>query len=280
MLALILTYHSHHVLSADYAENDHVALARDLEAIHRSGAKVVPLDELVDLVVEANPIRRMFYVRSRVVAITFDDGPEYDFRPMLHPQLGRFESFAHILTRFRASHREQNAAQATSFVIASPHARAVMERAFDRNYTYVGSGAMNQDWWNEAIDSGLIAIGNHSWDHLHPDLDRVAHSRQVRADFAQVDNATDANAQIADACHYISSATLGRMSPYFAYPFGHYCSYLTDEYLPSRGDELKLRAALTTEPRPLRWGENRWKLPRFTCGHHWTTPYELERILG
>ena len=93
----------------------------------------------------------------------------------------------------------------------------MIESTYDAAYTYVGRGAMTDAWWNGAIDGGLIAIGNHSWDHLHPALPRVAHSRQARADFTQVLSDEDAEAQIAAAGELIARRTRFRNAPFFAY---------------------------------------------------------------
>ncbi len=48
MRNIVLTYHSHHVVGADYARNDHVAMAIDLEIIGDAGFRIVSLDAMVD----------------------------------------------------------------------------------------------------------------------------------------------------------------------------------------------------------------------------------------
>jgi len=68
--------------------------------------------------------------------------------------------------------------------------------------------------------------------------------------------------------------------PYFAYPFGHFNDFLTKRYLPSRGRAAGIRAAFTTQPRPVSPTDNVWALPRFTCGHHWKSSRELANILA
>ena len=68
--------------------------------------------------------------------------------------------------------------------------------------------------------------------------------------------------------------------PYFAYPFGHCNDFLADVYLPRHGAQAGVRAAFTTEPRGLRAGDSRFRLPRLTCGHHWRTPEALLAILA
>jgi peptidoglycan/xylan/chitin deacetylase (PgdA/CDA1 family) len=280
MKSFILTYHSHHVVGPEYDRNDHVAFPLDLRLITEMGFRIVSLDRIVAAAagardVEAETIRGY-------VALTFDDGPAFDFEDFDHPVLGRQRGFVRIMEDFRAS--ELGARQpelcATSFVIASPQARRAMESSFDAQYTFLTPGSMTDDWWSPAIATGLLSIANHSWDHLHPGLSRVAHSRQVRTDFAQVTSVEDADAQIADAARFIAARTNGCVAPYFAFPFGHYNDFLTGEYLPTRGPAIGLRAALTTEARPVVPGDIVWKLPRYACGQHWSSSSDLGRILA
>ncbi len=169
---------------------------------------------------------------------------------------------------------------ATSFVIASADARRCIEETFDAEYTYLEPGALSETWWVDAIDTGLLTIGNHSWDHLHPALAQVAHSTQARADFAKVESFEDADAQIAAAGRRIGEITRGGASPYFAYPFGHYNRFLTDTYLPGRVAQTGVCAALSTTPEPVTRDSSIWCLPRFVCGHDWRSPEELTAILS
>ena len=140
---------------------------------------------------------------------------------------------------FRATEagRAQPDLAATSFVIASPAARRVMESTFDAEYTFLEAGALGDDWWAKAIDTGLIGIGNHSWDHLHPALETVAHSRQVRADFTQVSTSADADAQIREAMTYINARTDGRAAPFFRLPIRSLQRLPGRRLLPEQGKE-------------------------------------------
>ena len=178
-----------------------------------------------------------------------------------------------------AAGRRQPELSATSFVIASPEARKVAESTFDRQYTYLVPGALDDAWWNRAIDSGILDIANHSWDHLHPALPRTAHSEDARADFTRVVNDADADAQILAAARYLRERTGGRAAPYFAYPFGHWNDFLTRDYLPRRHADVDVRAAFTTEPRPVSADDSVYRLPRYVCGQHWKHPGELAAIL-
>ncbi len=274
----ILTYHSHHIAGPDYASNDHVALAADLRVIDAAGYRIVPLAELTDLFLAMQRGEALDPPQMRVVALTFDDGPEYDAVDYDHPSLGVQPSFLRILDEFAAGGRQAGAC-ATSFVIASPDARRCMEAATRSGPYHLHEGALNDDWWSDAIDSGRLAIANHSWDHLHPALPRVAHSRQVRGDFTSVDNAGDADLQIDAATRYIDRRTGGRAAPFFAYPFGQYSRYLVEEYFPRGISGHGIRAAFTVDARPLRPTEDRWSMPRYSCGYNWSTPGELAALL-
>ena len=264
---------------ADYASNDHVALRTDLPLIGEAGFHIVSLAELVERFCAEQSGRTP---AAPCVAITFDDGPEYDAVDHVHPRLGLQRSFLGILQDFAQSPESpaQRDICATSFVIACPAARKAMEDVTTTGPYYLHPGAMNDDWWSPAVDSGLLAIANHSWDHLHPALPRVAHSRQARADFTQVDNDQDAHAQIRDAAHYIDARTNGRASPFFAYPFGHYNRFLVDEYLPEDRARAGIVAAVTVDGRPLHVSDSVWTLPRFSHGYNWTTPDELRALLA
>jgi peptidoglycan/xylan/chitin deacetylase (PgdA/CDA1 family) len=245
--ALVLTYHSHHVAGPEYASNDHVALAVDLDVIDRAGFQIVPLTELVDRFLAA---KDGAVDQDRVCALTFDDGPEYDAVDHHHPTLGMQPSFLRIMQEFAASAggRRQPCVCATSFVIASPEARRCMEAATTSGLYYLHEGALNDDWWSGAIDSGRIAIANQSWDHLHPALAQVVHSRQAKGDFLQVDNERDADLQIDAATRYIDGRTGGRTAPFFTYPFGQYPPYLLDDYFPHGQN----RAGASSSSRPAR----------------------------
>ena len=277
MKAYVLTYHSHRILGTGYANNDHVALRADLEVVTANGCSIVPLDVIVERL-RAPAVESS----ARYVALTFDDGPSFDLEDVVHPEFGPQRSFANIMRDFRASSGPdaQPRLHGTSFVIASAEARLQMEQTYEREYTYVAPGSLGDGWWGQAIDSGLISIANHSWDHLHPGIRSVAHSQQARGDFALVTTFEDADAQILEAMRYIDARTRDRTAPYFAFPYGTFNAFLTDRYLPARAREIGLAAAFTTEPRPIVGGENVWCLPRYVSGHHWKSPQELERILA
>ena len=284
MKIVILTYHSHHVLGSQYANNDHIAFAEDLDLITSAGYRIKSLDHIVTTL-EA---RKRGFPKGgdqnfRYVGLTFDDGPVFDVEDFTHPIYGFQRSFLGVMRDFLTtpSGRKQPDLHATSFVIASPEARHVMESAFDEEYTFLSPGSLGDGWWEPAISSGLIAIGNHSWDHLHPALVDVAHSQRAHGDFRQVTTVEDADLQILQAARYIAGKTHGRAAPFFAYPFGHYNEFLTRQYMPDacRTAKIDLRAAFTVDPRPVTVAEDLWTLPRYVCGNDWKSPRDLLDIL-
>jgi peptidoglycan/xylan/chitin deacetylase (PgdA/CDA1 family) len=277
---LVLAYHSHHVVGDEYGLNDHLALAEDLELITTAGYRIVPIVDFVDSWGRWSRASGGVPQATQLIALTFDDGPVYDVADFVHPEFGQQRSFLNILRDFQAKHagNVQPDLHATSFVIASPEARSVMERTFDADYTYLGPQSMGDEWWTPAIETGMIGIANHSWDHLHPALRTVAHSRQVRADFRQVVTLEDANAQIAAASAFIAQRTGGKASPFFAYPFGHYNDFLVSSYFPQHATS-GVRAAFSIDPRPVVGQDSIWCLPRYVCGDNWRSPDELWRIL-
>ena len=275
MKALVLTYHSHNIAGNTYETNDHAALASDLRTLTRRGARVVPLDRVV-----AGLLEGMRGGAGLQVALTFDDGPSFDYADFEHPALGPQRSFLNILRDFRAEAgaAAQPELHATSFVIASPDARRAMERADDCGY--VGIPAWLTDaWWNDAIDSGLMAIGNHSWDHVHHAVESLAAAPEARDDFSRVETYEEADREIRQATAYIRSRTRGRCR-YFAYPFGHVNRYLAEEYLPMRRAEHGMAAAFAVGGRAISPDDSPWTIPRLVCGHHWRSPEELETLLA
>lgn len=159
-------------------------------------------------------------------------------------------------------------------MIASPEARATLDRT-----CIAGRDNWRDTWWSAAARTGILAIGNHSWDHLHPTLDHVAQRAQVKGGFAAVDVWTDADAQIRQAEGYIQRRTAGMASGLFAYPYGESNRYLVDEYFPHCQEQHRLRAAFRTGGEYVSSHTTRWNIPRFVCGEHWRSSDELRKIL-
>lgn len=264
----VLTYHSQIVTGNEYASNDHIALAGDLRLIHRLGLRVIPLLWLVEWLLGERELDI-----ENCVCISFDDGADSDVHDLNFPRFGTQRSFLNIMVDFQTEFgdRAQPSLHATSFVIASPEARAAMDR-----HSLFDQGWMNQDWWAEAYNSGLMTIGNHSWDHEHPDLAHIGGTPS--GNFFCVDTKEKADQQIVKAGEHIAKTTGGRRPGLFAYPYGHVSNYLSDEYFPGHSQHA-IKAAFTTEPQAVQSDSDRWQLGRFVCGHHWSSDAELKQIL-
>ncbi|MBN8481102.1 MAG: polysaccharide deacetylase family protein [Xanthomonadales bacterium] len=267
----VLTYHAVNIAGNDYADNDHVAFAEDLRLIDRLGLRVVPLQWVVEQ-------RRGLAARDLAgcVALCCDDGSDLDFRDLDYPGHGRQRSLFNILKDFIDAHGAdaQPHLHLTSFVIASPEARTHIDRG-----ALFGRGWMSEDWWPEAEASGLVSIGNHSWDHNHPTLPTPSVDGMPRGSFFEVDNEIRAEAEIADAARYIDARIAPRRARLFCYPFSHVPAYVHDEWLPRRGEAIGLAAAFGDGAEPLTMHGDVWNLPRYICGWHWKSPDALEHIL-
>ncbi len=264
----ILTYHSVNILGNDYADNDHVALAADLETITELGFRVVPLARAVERAPAGAP-------GERLAALTFDDGAVFDYEDFEHPTCGFQKSFYRIMTEFqqRAGPDAQPELHASSFVIVSPEARAAMDRIdFGRRNWW------HEDWWRPAMASGLISIENHSWDHNHPTVPATVQKHNQKGTFRNIDTRAECDAEIRQAADYLFERT-GRRSCFLAYPWGQSSAYLRDEYLPRFGRVIGLEAAFGSGPGYLDSDSPRWNVPRFVCGPDWKSTDELAAIL-
>lgn len=265
----VLAYHANNVHSNQYEGNDHVALATDLRVLAEAGWRPISLDEVVAWqqgeLAGAGLARRF--------ALTFDDASDFDYHDIEHPTCGPQRSLFNVLGDFTAE--TGIAAMASSFVIASPDARAQLDQR-----SLVGRGWWNDDWWAGANASGRLAIECHGWDHLHPVLDSVAQRDGRSGDFRLVDTLEDCRRQLRDAAVLIGDLAGGRRPRHFAFPWGQYSDYLVREYLPEYAQEHGFVAAFTTQPEPVRRGDDRWRLPRLVCGEAWRSPRELRDRLA
>jgi peptidoglycan/xylan/chitin deacetylase (PgdA/CDA1 family) len=266
----ILTYHAANVASSDYVGNDHVALAADLETLHAAGWRVLPLSRVVDAY--ESPDAALLH---RCIALTCDDGTDFDFHDLEFPGYGVQRSFTNILHDFRTRHGRaaQPGLHLTSFVIADPAARRAIDRACMFARDQIGEG-----WWSAAQASGLVSIENHSWDHNHPCLNPDTPDGMPRGDFHTVNNDARAEFEITRAQDHLR-ACLGSAPSMFCYPFGHVADFLRAHWLPRRGPATGLRAAFGDGARPVTFADDRWNLPRYVCGWHWKTPEDFAALL-
>jgi hypothetical protein len=269
----ILTYHALNATDRHYAANDHVALEEDLRLIRELGFKVAPLQEIAKMTWSRAPSR---LDRGQWIGLSFDDGTDFDYVDVkAHEYLGDVKSFYTILKESGASGgRDWPQPTGTAFVIASPDARVVLDKT-----CMAGLNHWRDSWWMEAAQTGVLAIGNHSWDHLHYTLDTVAQHEQRKGTFKCIDNLADADAQIMQATNYITRLTNGRSARLFAYPYGETTEYLIDDYFPNNMKRHRMLAAFSAGGEYATCESNRWSIPRFVCGLHWKSPEDLGKIL-
>ena len=258
----VLTYHATNISGNQYHTNDHIALKHDLEVINENNIQIISAKKLVDwLYGNASLESNVNYV-----VLTFDDGNELDFTDWDHPEFGEQRSFYSELKD------SDQYTHATAFVIASPTARKTLEKT-----CLAGNELLGEKWWNKAEQTNIISIENHSWDHVHPTLETVIQKNNEKENFALIDNVDDAKSQIEQSTHYIESKLDKNSVSLFAYPYGHYNSFLTDEYFPKM--QNKIKAAFTCDPESVNQSTNVWKIPRYVCGLNWKSTEELKEII-
>jgi peptidoglycan/xylan/chitin deacetylase (PgdA/CDA1 family) len=265
----ILTYHGLHAPGWEYHENDHIALEQDLALIDSLGFRVVPLSVLVSHLFN-KPDARL--EQGKFVALSFDDGTDFDYIDFHHPGWGSLTSFQSLLLKWPKLGWDGGRPVGTSFVIASPEARAELDQS-----CIAGRNQWRDDWWLEAATQGTLEIANHSWDHTHQSVASLVVGPKHRGTFSMINSFDDADAEILNAEKFIREKINGKSTPLFAYPYGESNDFLAEEYFPARSEWFK--AAFTTVGEHVTRACNRWKLPRYVCGEHWKSSDELMRIL-
>jgi hypothetical protein len=266
----ILTYHALHAPGWDYHSNDHVALKQDLEMLRQLGYRVVPLSVLVQHLF-VKPIPRL--EQGLYAALSFDDGTDLDYIDFSHPGYGHLKSFHTLLTEQAGLGWDGGVPVGTSFVIASPQARAELDVA-----CIASRDQWRDNWWPEAARGGVLEIANHSWDHTHPSLKSLAVPEQHRGHFSGISDFASADTEILKAEQFIRQHSGHLSVPLFAYPYGEHNEFLSSEYFPARRQWFE--AAFTTAGKPVTTSSTRWQMPRIVCGQHWQTPAGLESILS
>lgn len=264
----ILTYHSQNIAGHSTLDNDHVALEQDIEALHESGMRILPVSELLDRLDDVNGPSL-----AGTVCLSFDDGCDFDVRDLDYPGFGVQRSFLGIMQDFIDRHgpEAQPGLHATSFVIASSSARKTIDER-----SLFGKNWISDDWWLEANESGLISIGNHGWDHNHPDL---FPDSDEDGSFHSVDSLEQCEQQVLRAAELINRKS-GAWPDLFAYPFGESSDYIREEFFPTETIKHQCRAALGTDAGKVDAESDRWNLPRYVCGRDWQTPRELLLLLN
>lgn len=259
----VLTYHSTNILGNEYHNNDHIALERDLTLIQSMNILILPAVQLAQWILGKLNLDS----NKRYVVLTFDDGSELDYIDWKHPEFGLQTSFYTLMKN------HSNFIHATSFVIASPYDRKTLEKTCLGGFPIWGD-----TWWQDAENSNLLAIENHSWDHVHETLDKVKQRNNIKGDFKKINNLHDANQQILQAANYIDSRIKNKKTQLFAYPYGHYNDFLVEHYFSFHQDTIK--ASFTCEAQYSNKQSNIWKIPRFVCGENWKNISGLEIILS
>lgn len=258
----VFTYHSSNISGNDYHTNDHIALRSDLNSITQLGVKIISAHNLVKWLKGELDLD----LKEKYAVLTFDDGLMLDYLDWQHPKHGFQSSFYKILKE------HSDDVHATSFVIASPNVRKILEQT-----CMGGHPIWSDDWWQAAEDSQLLSIENHSWDHLHKTLDTVFQKDNLKGDFKKITTFEEAENQIKQSSNYINSQIKNKRTTLFAYPYGDYNDYLVDNYFPHLQNEIA--AAFSCEPCHVSKQSNIWKVPRYMCGLHWKSEAEFKKII-
>lgn len=272
MRGAIFCYHSQNCGGYDSIQSDHVALAENLELVARYRLPIVSLHEV------ALSLRQpdVCHIPSPFVAFSCDDGTKLDWVDYQHPLFGCQRSFANIMRDHCSKYSVSGKALITSFVIASPEARSLIDEG-----CYEGLRLSTEEWWLEASLEGLMSIENHSWDHAHKMVGGQLISPEDPGSFYNVRSEPLAEAQILQAHEYINSicSGAGHISTLFAYPYGQTNDFLTKEFLPKQGEEAGILGAFSTAAEFVSKDTERFAIPRLVCGEHWRLPCEFEDIL-
>ena len=162
-------------------------------------------------------------------------------------------------------------AHATSFVIASPLARREIAAS-----ALGDAGLMSDAWWAKAQRSGLMDIGTHGWNHVHPAVSEMSSRPDLVEHFERIESDADAGIQVTQAFDAIRALAGGSAGRLFAYPYGQVSEFLANEYLPRQDAVIAACAAM---PRPVTAKSDPWRLPRYVCGPDWASDEGLQALL-
>jgi peptidoglycan/xylan/chitin deacetylase (PgdA/CDA1 family) len=272
MRGLILAYHAQNCGGYEYQNNDHLALERDLRTIGDYHLPLVSLREIAVCLAAGTTAG----LPERYVALSCDDGTLLDWHDYQHPRFGLQRSFANIVRHHVTQRDPGGRALLTSFVIASEAARAAIDAG-----CYDGAALSDAGWWSAAASEGLVAIENHSWDHVHEVLPAGLQQYGSAGDFYSIDDYLKAEQQVARAARYIDRQLVGtgHTTTLFAYPYGHASTYLAESYLPQYQAEHGVIGAFTTQQKFVDEATGPYDIPRMVCGDAWRTPAQFEQLL-
>lgn len=264
----ILAYHASNISGNVYQLNDHIAFDSDLYTLHHAGYTIIPLRWIAEWL---NGERELEPLGDKLIGLSCDDGLDLDFINGNYFDFGPQRSFYNILKDFVEDVGQENQPHAnlTSFVIACPEARKVMDEK-----SLNGQNLMNHDWWHEAAQSDLMDIENHGWDHRHPDIYPAE-----QANFTSVTDEATARKQIIEAKAWIENQITPQKTQQFAYPWGHTNEFLLNEFMPNQAQQAGIKAAYTCGAQPVTKTCNPYDIPRYVCGFNWKSPKQLLELI-
>ena len=282
----VLLYHTWLQSGCDYSSNAIIAMQTDLETLHSRGWTVIPAYWAAQWVIGD---RDGSTVPEKVVAITFDDGPDQDWYDST--ACGYLPSGYTVLANFKAAHPSlpSYSPHASTFVISSPVARGMI-------------GGQKSDWWWSAqnASNNLMEVYNHSVDHDHSNItsqqwDPFMFTYMAVGgyedgnwagtnNFMRINTYQESDIEVRKSGDYISGI-IGVYPDLFAYPFGHASAYLKGTYFPNYASEHKTYAAFCLTDNAALRGGDRFCIPRFTYGdgtaNVWTTSNQfIVNVLG
>ena len=135
------------------------------------------------------------------MALSCDDGTDYDWRDVIHPEHGLQTSFAESIRSFQ---RER---PGSSRRFRSPvcHRQSQSARRQIDVGAMGGQGALNDDWWQAANASGLMPIESHGWDHNHPPCRRWCSASSAAAIFSRLIPSPKCDMHVRAAANFIES---------------------------------------------------------------------------
>src|SRR5438874_13162439 len=90
----VLTYHAARISGNDYESNDHLAFDQDLRLVHSMGFKIAALSDIVKRLRSGDDTPR------NELALSLDDGTDFDFFDLPHSTCGTHRSMLNIMKAF------------------------------------------------------------------------------------------------------------------------------------------------------------------------------------
>ena len=98
MPVAVLTYHSQNICGNTYQTNDHIAFAADLRTLNDAGWEFVSALDVAKHVVHGAALPQ------KAVAITMDDGCNFDYFDLPYLDFGVQRSMLNIMRDFKVAH--------------------------------------------------------------------------------------------------------------------------------------------------------------------------------